>query len=255
MTLWAFRVAEDPAVHFPVMVNLDGFTLSHVTEPLLLPEQGEVKKYLPPYTYRLALNPDSPTSHGGFGLPEIYTEVKFAQEMALRQSRSVLDRGWKEYSEIFGRDYKAIEGYKTKGAETVLVTMGSLGETARMVVDEKRAAGESVGHLNIRLWRPFPFEDFREAVKDVRTLVVLDRCFSFGGPGGPVASELRSALYDVEPRPRVVSFIGGIGGREVDADAFAYMIDRGNEVARTGSSDLYEPILVRGLKTGTGVRG
>jgi len=255
MTLWAFRVAEDPVVHFPVMVNLDGFILSHVTEPLLLPEQEEVERYLPPFHYRLALDPDAPTSHGCFGLPEIYTEVKYAQEVALRGSRSVLDRGWKEFSNIFGREYRAVETYKGEGADTLLVTMGSLGETARMVVDEKRAQGERVGHLNIRLWRPFPFEDFRAAVKGVKTLVVLDRCFSFGGPGGPVASELRAALYDVDPRPKVVSFIGGIGGREVDADAFAYMIDRGNEVARTGSNDLYEPILVRGLKTGTGVRG
>jgi pyruvate ferredoxin oxidoreductase alpha subunit len=255
MTLWAFRVAEDPSVMFPVMVNLDGFILSHVTEPLLLPEQTDVDRFLPAYSYRLALDPDAPTSHGCFGLPDIYTEVKVAQEMALRESRAVLDKGWKEFGDIFGRSYKAIETYKAEGASTLLVTMGSLGETARMVVDEKRAKGEAVGHLNIRLWRPFPFADFREAVKGVETLVVLDRCFSFGGPGGPVASELRSALYEMESRPKVVSFIGGIGGREVDAEAFAYMIDRGNEVARKGSDFLYEPILVRGLATGIGVRG
>ena len=255
MTLWAFRVAEDPSVMFPTMVNLDGFILSHVTEPLLLPDQKDVDRFLPSYKYRLALNPDSPTSHGCFGLPEIYTEVKVAQEMALRESRVVLDKGWKEFADIFGRKYSAIESYRGEGASTLLVTMGSLGETAKMVVDDKRAKGESVGHLNIRLWRPFPFADFQRAVKGVKTLVVLDRCFSFGGPCGPVASELRSALYDMESRPKVVSFIGGIGGREVDAEAFAYMIDRGNEVAQKGSDFLYEPILVRGLATGTGVRG
>jgi len=255
MTLWAFRVAEDPAVMFPVMVNLDGFILSHVTEPLMLPDQDDVNRFIPAYQYRLALNPDAPTSHGCFGLPDIYTEVKFAQETALRESRKVLDKGWKEFSNIFGREYKAIETYQGDGASTLLVTMGSLGETAKMVVDDKRAKGEPVGHLNIRLWRPFPFEDFRYAVKGVKTLVVLDRCFSFGGPGGPVASELRSALYDIESRPKVVSFIGGIGGREVDAEAFAYMIDRGNEASKKGSDFLYEPLLVRGLTTGSGVRG
>ncbi len=255
MTLWAFRVGEDPAVHFPVMVNLDGFILSHVTEPLVLPEQSDVDRYLPAFKYRLALDPAAPTSHGCFGLPEIYTEVKMAQEMALRESRAVLDKGWAEFAELFGREYKAIEVYGGDDAETLLVTMGSLGETARMVVDERRAKGEKVSHLNIRLWRPFPFADFRAAVKKAKTLVVLDRCFSFGGPGGPVASELRSALYDVESRPKVISFIGGIGGREVDAEAFAYMIDRGNELARKGTDMLYEPLLVRGLAAGTGVRG
>ncbi|NLE95799.1 MAG: hypothetical protein GX600_09030, partial [Dehalococcoidia bacterium] len=87
------------------------------------------------------------------------------------------------------------------------------------------------------------------------TLAVLDRCFSFGGPGGPVASELKSALYDVVGRPKVVSFIGGIGGREVDSDAFAYMIDRSQELSAKDTDVLYEPLLVRGLATGTGVRG
>ncbi len=255
MTLWAFRVAEDPAVMFPVMVNLDGFILSHVTEPLFLPDQKEVERFLPGYTYRLALNPDSPTSHGCFGLPDIYTEVKYSQEIALRESKAVLDKGWREFADIFGRQYHAVETYKAEGASTLLVTMGSLGETAKMIIDRKREQGEAVGHLNLRLWRPFPFTEFREAVRDVETLVVLDRCFSFGGPGGPVASELRSALYDTEPRPKVVSFIGGIGGREVDAEAFAYMIDHGNEIAKKGSEYLYEPIIVRGLETGTGVRG
>ncbi len=255
MTLWAFRVAEDPAVMFPVMVNLDGFILSHVTEPLILPDQKEVERFLPSYRYRLALNPDSPTSHGCFGLPDIYTEVKYSQEIALRESKTVLDRGWKEFADIFGRQYRAVETYKAEGASTLLVTMGSLGETAKMVIDRKREQGERVGHLNLRLWRPFPFSEFREAVRNVETLVVLDRCFSFGGPGGPVASELRSALYDSEPRPKVVSFIGGIGGREVDAEAFTYMIDHGNELAKKGSEYLYEPLIVRGLETGTGVRG
>jgi len=255
MTLWAFRVAEDPAVYFPVMVNLDGFILSHVTEPLLLGEQAEVDRYLPQYKYRLALDPDAPTSHGCFGLPEIYTEVKLAQEVALRKSRPVLDKGWEEFASIFGRQYEAIELYRGEGAETLLVTMGSLGETAKMVVDERRARGEAVGHLNIRLWRPFPFADFGAAVKNVKTLAVLDRAVSFGGPGGPVASELKAALYDVSDRPKVVSFIGGLGGREVDAEAFGYMIDRSNELVTEDSDVLYEPLAVRGMAIGTGVRG
>jgi pyruvate ferredoxin oxidoreductase alpha subunit len=255
MTLWAFRVGEDPGVMFPVMVNLDGFTLSHVTEPLLLPEQAEVDRFLPRYEYRLALRPEAPTSHGGFGLPEIYTEVKFSQEVALRASRTILDKGWKEFADIFGREYKAVETYRADGAKTLLVTMGSLGETAKMVVDGKREKGEAVGHLNLRLWRPFPFADFREAVKGVDTLAVLDRCMSFGGPGGPLCSELRAALYDMDKRPKVVGFIGGLGGREVDAETFAYMIDRGQEISEKGSEYLYEPVLVRGLETGTGVRG
>jgi pyruvate ferredoxin oxidoreductase alpha subunit len=255
MTAWAFRVGEDPDVMFPVMVNLDGFTLSHVTEPLLLPDQKDVDRFIPKYNYRLALNPDSPTSHGGFGLPDIYSEVKYAQEVALRNSMPVLEKGWKEFADIFGRSYNAIETYKAEGAETLIVTMGSLGETAKMVVDSMREDGVAVGHLNIRLWRPFPFAAFREAVKGIKSLAVLDRAYSFGGPGGPVASELKAALYDCEDRPKVMSFIGGLGGREVDTPVFEYMVKRTMEVARTGTDLLCEPLEVRGLEQGSGVRG
>ncbi|HHE41331.1 MAG TPA: pyruvate ferredoxin oxidoreductase [Dehalococcoidia bacterium] len=255
MTLWGFRVGEDKDVMFPVMVHLDGFTLSHVTEPLLLPSQRDVDRFLPKYDYRLALRPESPTSHGGFGLPDIYTEVKYAQEVALRDARRTIDKAWDEYADIFGRRYSALEGYKTDGADTLILTMGSLGETAQMVVDRKRADGMAVGSLNLRLWRPFPFADLKEAVKGVKTLIVLDRAFSYGGPGGPVASEIRSALYDIAERPRVVGFVGALGGRDLDTGTFEYMIDRGREISEKGIECLYEPLLVRGLETGTVVRG
>jgi pyruvate ferredoxin oxidoreductase alpha subunit len=181
--------------------------------------------------------------------------VKYAQELAMRESRSVIDQGWKELGKAFGRHYQAIETYKAEGASTLLVTMGSLGETAKMVVDAKREKGEAVGHLNIRLWRPFPFADFRKAVRGIKTLVVVDRCLSFGGPGGPLACELKSALFDMDDRPKVVSFVAGVGGREIDNAAFEYMIDRGQELAKTGTDCLYEPLQVRGLATGTGLRG
>ncbi len=255
MSLWGFRVGEDKDVMFPVMVHLDGFTLSHVTEPLFLPSQRDVKEFLPGYEYPMALRPEAPTSHGGFGLPDIYTEVKYAQESALRNSRTVIDKAWNEYADIFGRRYSALEGYKADGADTLILTMGSLGEPVQMVVDKKREEGVAVGHLNLRLWRPFPFADLREAVKGVKTLIVLDRAISFGGPGGPVASEVRNALYSMEDRPRVVGFIGALGGRDLDSGVFEYMIARGQEIADKGVDCLYEPLLVRGLDTGTVVRG
>jgi len=100
--------------------------------------------------------------------------------------------------------------------------------------------------VKIRLWRPFPFEEFRKTVKNANVLVVLDRCLSFGGPGGPVASEVRSALYDQANRPKVVSLIGGLGGRDVTPQNFEYMVDRGLEIAEKGSDSEYEMIGVRG---------
>ncbi|MFO7996736.1 MAG: pyruvate ferredoxin oxidoreductase [Dehalococcoidia bacterium] len=244
LTLWAFRVGEDPKVLLPVMVHLDGFTLSHVTEPVILPEQSEVDAFLPGFQYRFALNPDKPMTHGAFGPPEIYSETKLAQAVAFSKSKEIILQGWKEFADIFGRHYHPVETYKTENAETLLLTMGSYTETAKIVIDERRDKGEAIGLVSLRLWRPFPFEEFRRAVKGARLLIVFDRCISFG-LGGPVFAEVRSALYDEEPRPKVVSIIGGLGGRDMSEDNFDYVIDRGREIAAKGSDRIVETVGIR----------
>jgi pyruvate ferredoxin oxidoreductase alpha subunit len=253
MTLWAFRVGEDSRVLLPVMVHFDGFHLTHVTEPVILPEQEEVDRFLPKFHYPFALDPDKPMTLGAFAPPDIYSEAKMAQEVATRKSRAVVLQGFQEFGDIFGRYYHPVEPYKTEGASTLLLTMGSFGETAKTVIDTKKDKGESVGLINLRLWRPFPFQELRQAVKSARTLIVFDRCISFGGPGGPVASEIRSALYDEEKRPKIVSFIGGLGGRDMSAKDFEYVIDRGREIAEKGSEELFETVGIRGEVTG--IRG
>jgi len=245
LTLWAFRVGEDPNVLLPVMVHLDGFTLTHVTEPVILPEQSEVDSFLPRFQYSFALNPDKPMTHGAFGPPEIYSETKLAQEVAFRNSREIILQGWKEFGDIFGRYYHPVEEYRTENAETLLLTMGSFTETAKIVIDEKRDKGEAIGLISLRLWRPFPFEEFRRTVKGAKILIVFDRCISFG-MGGPVFSEVRSALYDEEPRPKVVGIIGGLGGRDMSEEDFEYVIDRGMEIAEKGSERMLETVGIRG---------
>jgi len=245
LTLWAFRVGEDPNVLLPVMVHLDGFTLSHVTEPVILPEQSEVDRFLPRFQYPFALNPDKPMTHGAFGPPEIYSETKLAQEVAFRNSKEVVLQGWKEFGDIFGRYYHPVEEYKTENAETLLLTMGSFTETAKIVIDAKRDKGEAIGLISLRLWRPFPFEEFRRTVKGAKILIVFDRCISFG-MGGPVFSEVRSALYDEEPRPKVVGIIGGLGGRDMSEEDFEYVIDRGKEIAEKGPEKMLETVGIRG---------
>jgi pyruvate ferredoxin oxidoreductase alpha subunit len=253
MTLWAFHVGEDPGVLLPVMVHFDGFHLTHVTEPVILPGQEEVDKFLPKFRYPFALDPDKPMTLGAFAPPDIYSEAKVAQEVAIRKSKAVVIQGFREFGEIFGRYYYPVEPYKTEGAKTLLLTMGSFSETAKTVIDTKKDRGESVGLINLRLWRPFPFEELRQAVKGAETLIIFDRCISFGGPGGPVSSEIRSALYGEKEGPEVLSFIGGLGGRDMSAKDFEYVIDRGCEIARKGSAELFETVGIRGEVTG--IRG
>ncbi len=245
MTIWGYRVAEDKQVLIPVMVNLDGFTLSHVTESLMLPEQSQVDKFLPGFKFPYALNPDKPMTHGGLGPPDIYTEAKVAQEVALRKSKSVILQAWKEFGDIFGRHYSPVEQYRTTGAKTLLLTLGSYSETAKITIDERRAKGESVGLIRLRLWRPFPYDEFRQAVKGAETLVVFDRSISFG-MGGPVFSEAKSALYAENPRPKIAGLIGGLGGRDMSVEDFGYVLDRGKEIAEKGSDRMIDVVGVRG---------
>jgi len=132
-----------------------------------------------------------------------------------------------------------------EGARVGGLTMGSIGETASLAIDRMRDQGKKVGLLKLRLWRPFPFEEIRKAVEGLEILAVVDRCISFGGPGGPVCSEIRSALYQAPSRPRVVGFVAGLGGRDISPEQFEEIVKRAEEIAQKGSPDEYEMIGVR----------
>jgi pyruvate ferredoxin oxidoreductase alpha subunit len=244
-TIIAFRVGEDPKVLLPVMVHLDGFNLTHVVEPILLPEQAGVDKFLPKNRYPLPLNPDRPVTMGGFAAPGIYMETKWAQEVNLRNSKKVILQAWDEFNKIFGRKYMPVEKYHSDGAKVLLMTMGSSGETASVAIDELRKEGMDVGQIRLRLWRPFPFEELREAVKDADILIVMDRSISFGGPGGPLASEVKAALYNQAKRPKVVNYVISLGGRDTTVSDFKSIVSKGIEITTKGSQNEYEIYGVR----------
>jgi pyruvate ferredoxin oxidoreductase alpha subunit len=243
--LCAFRIGEDPKVLLPVMVHLDGFYLSHVIEPVLFPEPSQVDKFIPPYRHPLPLHPDKPVTMGAFGPPIIYAETKKAQEVNLEAARGVILQCWEEFGKAFGRHYSPLESYHSQDAKVLLLTMGSFSETAMTAIDKMRGEGKSVGLVRIRLWRPFPFVELRQAVKDAETLVVLDRAISFGGPGGPVCSEVRSALYSEDKKPKVIGFVGGLGGRDITPAGFEGIINRGIEISQKGSKNEFEIFGVR----------
>jgi pyruvate ferredoxin oxidoreductase alpha subunit len=224
-----YRVAEDRNVLLPFMVNLDGFVLTHVIEPVEFLDQKIIDRYLPPYHPLYTLHPDHPVTMGAFSMPALYTETKKAQAEAVTAAMPHILKTWQEFGDLTGRYYHPVETYKTEGAKVVLVTQGSLGETATLAIDSLRDAGEPVGLVKIRLWRPFPFEEFREAVAGADLIVVMDRAISYGGPGGPLAGEIRSALYAQENHPRVVNLIAGIAGRDVSPDDFVQMIHQAKE--------------------------
>jgi len=243
--LCAFRIAEDRRVLLPVMVHLDGFHLSHMIEPILFPEQAEVDRFLPPNQYPFPLDTGKPVTMGAFAPPVIYSETKKAQEVNIRASQEAIIECWQEFGDAFGRYYSPVEGYHSEDARVLLLTMGSFSETAMTAIDKMRGDGKSVGLVRLRLWRPFPFKEIRQAVKEAEVLIVVDRALSFGGPGGPVCSEVRSALYGEAKRPKVVSFVGGLGGRDISLDGFETIVTRGMEIAETGSEREFEMFGVR----------
>jgi len=240
-----YRMGEDRRVLLPVMLHLDGFSLTHVIEPITLPEQSMVDKFLPPYNPPLLLDPEKPITVGAFAPPFIYTEIKWAQELNLEAAKEVILEVWQEFGKTFGRYYSPIESHHSEGVKYLLLTMGSFSETAMVAVDKMRGDGKEVGLLKLRLWRPFPYQELREAVKDAEVLIVLDRAISFGGPGGPVCSEIKAALYEEKKRPKIVGFVGGLGGRDISMAGFEEMINRGIEIARSGSKREFEIYGVR----------
>jgi pyruvate ferredoxin oxidoreductase alpha subunit len=230
--MFAFRVAEAASVSLPVILNLDGFILTHVIEPIEYWDKDAVAKYLPEFTPVNRLHPDNPITMGAFAMPGIYTEAKKAQNDALLNAKPEILKAWEELGEITGRHYQPVETFLADGAETLFFTMGSCGETVSLAVEELRAQGQSVGQVKLRLWRPFPFEEFREAVKGAKRIIVIDRALSFGGPGGPVASELRAALYKEKSMPVITNFLCGFASRDVTVEDYIAMYGRAQKLSR-----------------------
>ena len=158
----------------------------------------------------------------------------------------MVEQCWQEFGDVFGRYYSPIESYRCEDAQVIMLIMGSFSETLRSAVDTLREKGEKVGLATLRLWRPFPFAELRKIVKKAKVLIVVDRALSTGGPGGPVASEVKSALYRLTQKPDVVNFVAGLGGRDISQSGFEEMFHRGVELAGKRGKVEYEMFGVRG---------
>lgn len=210
----AFRIAEDERVRLPVMVNYDGYILSHVKEGVEVPDQREIDSFLP-FELSPILDTARPVAVNTATSHEFYTEYKYNQYRAMIAAGPVIEEVACLYGRAFGRDWGGLaEEYRTDGADLVLVAMGSLAGTARVAVDRMRTSGNRVGLLKIRSFRPFPVDAVRALAGRARTVVVLDRN-AIPGVGGAVAREIRAALAGRAGAPAVVSVLAGLGGRDV----------------------------------------
>lgn len=223
----AFKIAENPDVLLPVMVCLDGFTLSHTLENVQTLSDDAVKEFLgfrqfPPVTSHesrqvpFRLDVENPLTVGALVLPNYYFEFKRQQEEAMRNALKVIKQVNGEYAEISGRSYGdgLIEKYHLEDAEAAIVCLGSTAGTIKTVVNDLRAKGVKAGLLRIRTFRPLPVKEIVDALGSADVVAVMDRAISFGGSGGPVYHEVRHALYDLPAHPNIVNYIYGLGGRD-----------------------------------------
>jgi pyruvate ferredoxin oxidoreductase alpha subunit len=245
LTLCAFKIAEHKDVLFPVMVHMDGFHVSHVVEPYLLPDKEELGDFLPPIEYPYPLDPNKPVTMGAFAPPAVYSECRKAQDVAVNSTYGAIQNVWNDFGKRFGRQYNLIETYKTEDADTILVAIGSFNQMAGVAVDTLRAQGKKVGLVRIRLWRPFPLEAFRQAVQSAKNIIVFERSMSYGGTTGPVCAEVKSALYGIKGAPSIISFIGGLGGRDMSPKQFEALFKRAQEILDKNLDIQYETIGVR----------
>jgi len=192
----AVRIGEDKDVLLPVMVTFDGFIISHAMERVEILEDEEVKSFI-----------------GEFKAP------------------SVIKKVGREFGKLSGRPYDLLEKYKTEEAELIIVAAGSTAGTVKATVDELREENVKAGLLKIRAFRPFPYQEIAQALKEAKAVAVLDRSASFGAQGGPLFLEVRSSLFEKDRRPPAINYIYGLGGRDIKNEQIKQVYEDLEEIA------------------------
>jgi len=215
---------------FPIIVNYDGYIVSHSIEDVEILDDETVRNFVGPsdihrIPYPL-LDVKKPVTYGATAQPDYYTECKYQQHHDFLKVYDIVREVFNEFGEIAGVNYDFIETYKTDDAEYIGISMGSSFGTLKDAVDTLRAAGKKVGAIKIRLFRPFPVKEVAEALANAKGVAVLDRADSFDGIGGPLFKDINSALTLNQNRPFVHNFIYGLGGREVKEEDFLKAFDR-----------------------------
>jgi pyruvate ferredoxin oxidoreductase alpha subunit len=244
----AFKIAEDVGVLLPIIVGLDGFTLSHSLENVRVLEDDVVKQFvgvrkLPEvltHEGKMApfrLDPANPMTMGPIAFPNYYFEFKRQQEEGMRNALEKIQKINAEYAELTGRSYGdgLVEKYQLDDAEVAVVCVGSTSGTLKTIVDELRKEGVKAGLLRLRTFRPLPVEALRSTLEDVKAIAVMDKSMSFGGEGGAVFHEVRHVLYDAKTHPHVVNYIYGLGGRDSSPSELRRVFEDLLQILKTGT--------------------
>ena len=252
----AWRIAEHADIQMPVMVNFDGFTISHTMENVYILEDADVKKFVGKRIYmktegpkgevEFKLDPDTPISIGPLDLQDFYFEHKVQQMEAMKGTLKAIKAVDKEFEKIIGRKLEYVYPYKMDDAEVAVMGLGSAMGTVREVVDELRAEGVKAGMVKMRLFRPFPVEDLKNAIGNVPVLGVMEKAYSIGGPGAPLYEEVKTALYDLPKRPFVADYINGLGGKDTSPEMIRGVFKSLQKIKERGA--VLEPVSYVGVR-------
>ncbi|MBC7120192.1 MAG: pyruvate ferredoxin oxidoreductase [Candidatus Methanosuratus sp.] len=232
-TIEAFKIAEE--TRLPVMVNLDGYIVSHMYEPVELPDEEDVRKFIPSRPLENRVSIKNAHAVGVVGPPEYYYEMKYQAIDAIERSRHKVKEIENDFNRRFGKNYREIEAYGMEDAEAALILMGSIFGSAKEIANDLRGKGRKVGVVSLRVFRPFPAQELREALDGVKAVGVVDRATTPGGSGNPLYTEIATALYGMPERPAIQGFVAGLGGRDMREDDFRLMYSATEKAAREGA--------------------
>lgn len=248
MMIQAYAIAEHKEVLTPVMVNLDGFVLTHTYELVEVPRQEDVDEFLPPFDTENKLDFENPKNMCFSSSPSDNMEFKYQQHKAALKASEVIKKVDQSYREKFGRGYGGlVDGYRCDDAEIILITLGSITGTCRVVVDELRNQGKKVGVLKIRFMRPFPEKEIIDTTRRAKVIGVLEKDISFGYEG-TVYTNVNSTLIKSGKPIQSYNFIAGLGGRDISREDIKSMYDYLEEAAN-GVEKSYVQFINLGVDT------
>ncbi|MBN1792705.1 pyruvate ferredoxin oxidoreductase [Candidatus Woesearchaeota archaeon] len=248
-TLMAVRIAEHKDVLLPVMVCQDGFITSHSVETVELLDDESAKAFVKEHeAVDPLLNVENPVTYGPLDLFDYYFEHKMQQVDAMEHSKRVIREIFDEFGTLTGKKYDFFEGEHLEDAERIILCTNSTAGTARVVVEELRAKGEKAGLVKMRVFRPFLNEEVVAKLKNAKAVAVLDRAASFGGYGGPIFMEVRSAFHEEKEKPVMINYIYGLGGREMDTTQIKTIFSELSAAANSAPGDLGSVIRYSGVR-------
>ena len=217
LALMSWRIAEDTRVSTPVMVNLDGFVLTHTYETVEIPSQAQADAFLPAYETDNRVDFDNPKNLAFSAGPDTNYIFKYKAHEGILAAKQVVTETETAFAEIFGRTYKGLlDSYRTEDADYILVTLGSIAGLCRETADLLREHGIKAGVVRVRYMRPFPNAEIADALKHAKAFGVLEKDISFGNEG-TVYTNVNSALQKAGLSIPGYNFIGGLGGRNISA--------------------------------------